>query len=126
MTPREIVGAIANEAGIEGRYIGRIDIRVNYSTVDLPAGMPKEVLQHLKRVYVCGQALRITLQSTDSHDQRPPRHFKARNEGQTERGRSTGSKHASQLDHQDRSNTNSGEHRSTGRSITRERSRKNS
>jgi ATP-dependent RNA helicase DeaD len=60
VTPREIVGAIANEAGLEGRYIGRIDIHEDHSVVDLPGGMPKEIFQHLKRVYVRGQALRIS------------------------------------------------------------------
>ncbi|AHF05231.1 RNA helicase [Marichromatium purpuratum 984] len=59
-TPREIVGAIANEAGLEGRFIGRIDIQDDHSVVDLPKGMPREVFQHLKRVYVRGQALRIS------------------------------------------------------------------
>ncbi|MCU0835057.1 MAG: DEAD/DEAH box helicase [Chromatiaceae bacterium] len=57
--PREIVGAIANEAGLEGRYIGRVDIRDDYALVDLPDGMPREVLQHLRRVYVCGRPLEI-------------------------------------------------------------------
>jgi ATP-dependent RNA helicase DeaD len=60
VTPREIVGAIANEAGLEGRYIGRIDIQDDHSIVELPSGMPKEIFQHLKRVYVRGQALRIS------------------------------------------------------------------
>jgi len=59
VTPREIVGAIANVSGLEGRYIGRIDIRDDHSVVDLPKGMPNEIFQHLKRVYVRGQALRI-------------------------------------------------------------------
>ena len=49
-TPKHIVGAIANEAGIESRYIGRIDVFDDFSTVDLPAGMPHELLQHLKKV----------------------------------------------------------------------------
>jgi ATP-dependent RNA helicase DeaD len=60
-TPREIVGAIANESGLEGRYIGRIDIRDDHSLVDLPDGMPREIFNHLKRVFVRGQALRISL-----------------------------------------------------------------
>ena len=47
VTPREIVGAIANEAGLEGRYIGRIEISEDHSCVDLPDGMPKEIAQHL-------------------------------------------------------------------------------
>jgi len=57
--PREIVGAIANEAGLDGRYIGRVDIRDDYALVDLPDGMPREVLAHLRRVFVCGRPLEI-------------------------------------------------------------------
>lgn len=66
VTPREIVGAIANESGLEGRYIGRIDIQDDHSVVDLPDGMPREIFQHLKRVFVCGQALRISRASEGS------------------------------------------------------------
>ncbi|NEX22295.1 DEAD/DEAH box helicase [Thiorhodococcus mannitoliphagus] len=62
-TPREIVGAIANESGLEGRYIGRINIQNDHSVVDLPSGMPRDIFKHLKRVFVCGQALRISLLS---------------------------------------------------------------
>ncbi|MBM4227291.1 MAG: DEAD/DEAH box helicase [Gammaproteobacteria bacterium] len=49
-TAKHIVGAIANEAGIDSQYIGRIDIYDDFSTVDLPEGMPRELLQHLKKV----------------------------------------------------------------------------
>lgn len=49
-TPKHIVGAIANEAGMDSRYIGRIDIFEDFSTVDLPGGMPRELLQHLRKV----------------------------------------------------------------------------
>jgi ATP-dependent RNA helicase DeaD len=49
-TAKHIVGAIANEAGIDSQYIGRIDIYDDFSTVDLPGGMPRELLQHLKKV----------------------------------------------------------------------------
>ncbi len=59
--PGNIVGAIANEAGIDAKHIGRIEIFDTYSLVDLPEGMPKEILQHLKKVWVAGQELRITL-----------------------------------------------------------------
>ncbi|MFA5684219.1 MAG: DEAD/DEAH box helicase [Lysobacteraceae bacterium] len=57
--PNNIVGAIANEAGIESRYIGRIDIRDDHSLIDLPTGMPDDLLHHLKNVWVSGQRLRI-------------------------------------------------------------------
>ncbi|WP_159015688.1 DEAD/DEAH box helicase [Cognatiluteimonas profundi] len=57
--PGNIVGAIANEADLESKYIGRIDIRDEYSLVDLPEGMPRELMEYLKKVRVAGQALRI-------------------------------------------------------------------
>lgn len=60
--PKNIVGAIANEAGLESQYIGRIRLYENYSTVDMPDGMPKDVFKHLKRVWVCGRQLNITLE----------------------------------------------------------------
>ncbi len=58
--PGNIVGAIANEAEIESEYIGRIEIFDDYSTIDLPEGMPKEILKHLKTVWVSGQRLQIS------------------------------------------------------------------
>ncbi|TBR11220.1 MAG: hypothetical protein EPO46_06800, partial [Lysobacter sp.] len=58
--PGNIVGAIANEADLESRYIGRIDIRDAFTLIDLPAGMPREVMEHLKRVRVAGQQLKIS------------------------------------------------------------------
>jgi len=59
-TPQNIVGAIANEAGIDSRYIGRIEIHDDYSTVDLPAGMSAEIFEHLKKVRVRQQPLNIS------------------------------------------------------------------
>ena len=59
--PGNIVGAIANEADIESKYIGRICIYDSHSTVDLPDGMPKELLYTLKKVWVSGQQLKISL-----------------------------------------------------------------
>ena len=59
VTPREVLGAIANEAEIEGRYIGHIRIYDDYSTVDLPSGMPKEVMQILQKTHVCRKPLMI-------------------------------------------------------------------
>ena len=58
--PGNIVGAIANEAGIDSRDIGRIQIHDDYSTVDLPTGMPKDMLSHLQKVWVGGQQLQIS------------------------------------------------------------------
>lgn len=69
--PGNIVGAIANEAELESRYIGRIDIRDDHSLIDLPEGMPREVMDHLKRVRVAGQQLRISRPADGGHGQRP-------------------------------------------------------
>jgi ATP-dependent RNA helicase DeaD len=64
--PGNIVGAIANEAELDSKYIGRIDIHDDHSVLDLPEGMPKPLLMHLKKVRVAGQALR--LQRLDEYD----------------------------------------------------------
>ncbi len=58
--PGNIVGAIANEAGLDARHIGHIDIHTEFSLVDLPTGMPKEVFQGLRKAWVCGQRLNIS------------------------------------------------------------------
>jgi ATP-dependent RNA helicase DeaD len=58
--PGNIVGAIANEAGLDGQHIGHIEIHTEYSLVDLPLGMPKEVFQDLRKTRVCGQPLKIS------------------------------------------------------------------
>jgi len=63
--PGNIVGAIANETGIDGDHIARIKIEENYSTVELPAGMPKELFQELKKVRVSGQQLNISAMDKD-------------------------------------------------------------
>ncbi len=63
--PGNIVGAIANEADIESKFIGRISIYDDHSTVDLPADMPKEVLYTLKKVWVSGQQLKMSLDGDD-------------------------------------------------------------
>jgi ATP-dependent RNA helicase DeaD len=58
--PGNIVGAIANEAGIEGRLIGRIRLYDEYSTVDLPEGMPADIFNGLKKTRVAGRPLQIS------------------------------------------------------------------
>jgi ATP-dependent RNA helicase DeaD len=66
--PGNIVGAIANEAGIEGVHIGRVDIREDHSFVDLPEGMPKQVFKALQKVRVAGRELKIS-----KVDEKPPK-----------------------------------------------------
>jgi ATP-dependent RNA helicase DeaD len=59
--PGNIVGAIANEAEIESQYIGEIEILDDYSTVDLPADMPKGIFSILKKARVAGRPLNISI-----------------------------------------------------------------
>ena len=66
ITPSNIVGAIANEADIESRFIGEIKLHDEYSTVDLPQGMPTALLNHLKKVRVCAKPMRISVLGGDN------------------------------------------------------------
>lgn len=58
--PGNIVGAIANEAGIDSEFIGKIKIYDDYSTVDLPDGIPQDILRLLKNIRVSGQKINIS------------------------------------------------------------------
>ena len=75
--PGNIVGAIANEAGIDAVHIGRIEIFDNHSIVGLPAGMPNDVQQRLRKAWVCGQQLSISVDSGGDAPKRPPPGLKA-------------------------------------------------
>lgn len=59
--PGNIVGAIANEAGLQSRQITGLKIQDDHSTVRLPKGMSKEVVQALTKAWVCGRQLKLTL-----------------------------------------------------------------
>ena len=61
--PGNIVGAIANVSGLEGRQIGHVDIREDHTFVGLPKGMPAPVLAELGKTRVAGQMLRMSLAS---------------------------------------------------------------
>ncbi len=58
--PGNIVGAVANEADIESCYIGSIEIYEDFSTIDLPDGMPDDTFTALKKTWVCGKKLDIS------------------------------------------------------------------
>ena len=66
--PENLVGAIANEAGLNSEFIGRIQIDEKHSFVELPAGMPKFLLKDLKRVWVCNHQLNITRMASQGSD----------------------------------------------------------
>jgi ATP-dependent RNA helicase DeaD len=67
-----IVGAIANEAGVDSQYIKNVTIHENYSTVDLPMGMPNDLFKAMKKVWVSGQQLNISrMNDKTSESDRP-------------------------------------------------------
>jgi ATP-dependent RNA helicase DeaD len=70
--PGNIVGAIANEAGIDSEFIGKIKIYDDYSTVDLPEGIPQDILRLLKKIRVSNQKINIS-KMTDASEQKDPK-----------------------------------------------------
>jgi len=81
--PGNIVGAIANEIGLDPSNIGQIRIENDYSTVDLPAGMPRELFKTLGRAWVLGRQLRISKlkDHPNFRDSSPERSFRPRKPG---------------------------------------------
>jgi ATP-dependent RNA helicase DeaD len=69
--PGNIVGAIANEGGIAARDIGRIEIYDDFSTLDMPADLPQDLVDHLKKVWVAGQQLGITRDGEEPPEKKP-------------------------------------------------------
>jgi len=67
--PGNIVGAIANVAGLDAGHIGHIDINSEFSLVDLPRGMPEDIFRDLAKAWVCGQQLNIS--RTEQPGKRP-------------------------------------------------------
>lgn len=56
---KHIVGAIANEAGVDSTFIRNLKIEGDHSTVELPDGMPKPIYKHLQKLWVQGQQLQL-------------------------------------------------------------------
>ncbi|MCG8637002.1 MAG: DEAD/DEAH box helicase [Desulfobacterales bacterium] len=57
---RDIVGAISNEAGLESKFITGVTIKKDFSVVDLPAGMPKDIFRLLKKTWVRSRPMDIS------------------------------------------------------------------
>jgi ATP-dependent RNA helicase DeaD len=113
--PGDIVGAIANEAGIESRFIGHIKLFDEFSTVDLPAGLPKETLAKLKKVRVRNRPLEIALDQGGSRggDEfpgrgKPKRDFGPREGGGREGGYKDGGRDKPRFNDRDNATKKSG------------------
>jgi ATP-dependent RNA helicase DeaD len=77
-TPANIVGAIANEAGIDSDFIGKIKIYDDYSTVDLPQGIPDDMLRMLKKVRISGEKINISKMTDYGGKQDPQKRHKSK------------------------------------------------
>lgn len=65
---RHIVGAIANEGDINSRYIGHIKLYDDYSTVELPQGLPKELLQQFGKTRVLNKQMQMSFMGATQSD----------------------------------------------------------
>ncbi len=97
--PGNIVGAIANEAGIDVKNIGRVAIHDDYSEVELPKGMPREIFEELKKAWVCGQRLNISRASHGGKSNRRERRPDTSGGSDTKRAKPA---RKPKLDHKDR------------------------
>ena len=71
--PGQIVGAIANQGGLDGRHIGQISLFETFSVVDLPAGLPEGALRAMAAARVCGRALDLRPYAAEPPRKRPGR-----------------------------------------------------
>jgi ATP-dependent RNA helicase DeaD len=84
--PGNIVGAIANEADLSSKHIGRISIFEDHSTVDLPAGISHDTLALLQKVRVAEKQLKISrLDGANVQPHNPPAQVVRKTEEKTER-----------------------------------------
>lgn len=69
ITPGDIVGAIAGEAGMQGRDIGKIRMFDGFTTVELPEGMPGDTYKTLQKMRIRAHQARFRIMT----DEPPPR-----------------------------------------------------
>ncbi len=115
--PGNIVGAIANEAGLDGEHIGHIEIDSDFSLVDLPVGMPKDIFMDLKKVRVCGRPLQISRPSGGGSGQKAKRSTGATSRKITKAGNSSSKQ-------KDKSNKTSGETRGNSKKKAKKKKRR--
>lgn len=73
VTARDLVGAIANEAGVAGNRIGKVELRDNHSLVEVPADLAQQVVLKLTGLTLRGRRLVARIdQGRPSEEQRPP------------------------------------------------------
>ncbi len=73
ITPRHIVGALANEGGLRREDFGHIDIRLDHTLVELPAHLPQHAWDALKSTRISGKLIELTPARAESLDRDRPR-----------------------------------------------------
>ncbi|WP_406689035.1 DEAD/DEAH box helicase [Saccharopolyspora sp. ID03-671] len=100
VTPRALVGALANEGGVPSKNIGHIDIRNEHTLIELPADLPEELLSKLRTTQVAGRGLKITRADGEIISRRPRRPAGNRDRGDKPRphrkGQGTGGQRSPQ------------------------------
>ncbi|WP_183501107.1 DEAD/DEAH box helicase [Microbacterium invictum] len=81
--PRQIVGALANEGGLRRDDFGAIQIRPDFSLVELPADLPRGTLERLSDTRISGKLIELRL-DTGAPGRRGPR--EERGSGRDDRG----------------------------------------
>lgn len=84
---RHIVGAIANEGDISSRYIGNIKLYGSHSTIELPKGMPTDLLSHFTRTRIMNKPLNMQLVGDAQSQPFRERRNNSRRDGQPQGGR---------------------------------------
>lgn len=84
---RHIVGAIANEGDISSRYIGNIKLYGSHSTIELPKGMPTDLLSHFTRTRIMNKPLNMQLVGDAQSQPFRERRGSSRRDGQPQGGR---------------------------------------
>jgi len=59
VAPRDLVGAIANEAGIPGKDIGAIDLTDRFALVEVPSSLAEYVVEELQGVRIKGRSVKV-------------------------------------------------------------------
>jgi ATP-dependent RNA helicase DeaD len=74
--PRQIVGALANEGGLKRSDFGRIDIKPNFSLVELPPDLSDETLRKLQDTRISGILIDLQRDKGPAPRSGPPKRFK--------------------------------------------------
>ena len=78
--PRQIVGALANEGGLGRDDFGAIQIRPDFSLVELPADLSRETLERLQRTRISGQLIGIRADNGTSAKREDRPKYQGRND----------------------------------------------